>query len=652
MSALARDLEMMNVNRRRLTLLKNLAICAAVALLSCSLFSTAETATPLVPDGSFESGEGHPAGWLPNDTAGDGLTCTWTEGNAHRGARAIEAQSKKARPAWRSVAIPVSPGNSYIAGGWIRAEHGAGSLEVMFLDREGRILLRRVSPRIENCGEWRYVATDAMAPDQAATAEVAFWAKGGAAALDDAAFDRAPSTTPMNADFEMPLDSKGRIPFWNEEEDKTLSQGQRGGKYAFCADQPAHGAACLRLTADDDWFAFSSINYPVWDWNRHVALSVMMRADDGAEVRLGLTWTDSAQKPIRTDIVPAAKGASWHAVTAGPFQRPSGARGIRPVLLIAKGESNAGGEATAWFDDVALRIQDDRYLEVVANQVGYDATGPKTAVVLSNFFPVKAASGKFEMRNGQNRIVCEGEMKCAGRMRGEKTADWGWYFWRADFSSLNASGEFRVKVRLGSLTATSHPFRVGPDTLFRETAAANVDFFYVQRCGIEVPGWHAACHLDDAKLPGGTHRDLTGGWHSAGDYNKLNWEYGDGGVVYALISAYEAAPECFDGSDRDRDGLCDLLDEAWWGAKFLAKVQIPETGGILNHIEQGPDRKTWMNWCPPEKTTDNVIGTPDDPIVTKGEGNSPLAIGAWARLSRILSDRGIQNSNSARVLRD
>jgi len=73
-------------------------------------------------------------------------------------------------------------------------------------------------------------------------------------------------------------------------------------------------------------------------------------------------------------------------------------------------------------------------------------------------------------------------------------------------------------------------------------------------------------------------------------------------------------------------------------------VQIPETGGIINHIEQGPDRKTWMNWCPPENTTDNTVGTADDPTVIEGAGNSPLAIGAWARLSRLLNERGIDNS--------
>ena len=66
--------------------------------------------------------------------------------------------------------------------------------------------------------------------------------------------------------------------------------------------------------------------------------------------------------------------------------------------------------------------------------------------------------------------------------------------------------------------------------ILKQTAADAVDFFFVQRCGFDVPGWHKACHLDDAKLPDGTHLDVTGGWHSAGDYNKPMWQFGDSGV--------------------------------------------------------------------------------------------------------------------------
>ena len=188
----------------------------------------------------------------------------------------------------------------------------------------------------------------------------------------------------------------------------------------------------------------------------------------------------------------------------------------------------------------------------------------------------------------------------------------------------------------------SVPFKIGRGEVLRETAQSAVDFFFIQRCGFNVPGWHKPCHLDDAKLPDGTHIDAIGGWHSAGDYNKLMYEHGDGGVVFALLSALNASPECFGRYDRDNDGLPDALDEAIWGAEFVAKMQVPETGALRNTVSQGPGRQ-WTKWSAPEVHTDNLVGTADDPIIQPGEGNSPLVIGAWARLSDVLRHRGQTN---------
>ena len=183
-----------------------------------------------------------------------------------------------------------------------------------------------------------------------------------------------------------------------------------------------------------------------------------------------------------------------------------------------------------------------------------------------------------------------------------------------------------------------------------ETAQNAVDFFFIQRCGFEVPGWHNACHLDDANLPDGRHLDATGGWHSAGDYNKLMYEHGDGGVVFALLKAFDAAPEIFRRSDRNGDGLPDALDEAIWGAQFVAKMQIPESGALRNHVQQGPGRQ-WTKWSTPDTHTDNMAGTADDPVIETGEGNSPLVIGAWARLSSLLNQRSRTNAYLEAALR-
>jgi len=94
-----------------------------------------------------------------------------------------------------------------------------------------------------------------------------------------------------------------------------------------------------------------------------------------------------------------------------------------------------------------------------------------------------------------------------------------------------------VQIEAGKELVSSFPFRIGGDLVFRETAEAAASFYFWQRCGFAVPGIHEACHLDDARIPdqlGGGHRNVTGGWHDAGDYAKYNGYTPHS--VYALVS--------------------------------------------------------------------------------------------------------------------
>jgi hypothetical protein len=194
----------------------------------------------------------------------------------------------------------------------------------------------------------------------------------------------------------------------------------------------------------------------------------------------------------------------------------------------------------------------------------------------------------------------------------------------------------------------SYPFVIESGAILHRTAANAVDFFFVQRCGFDVPGWHKACHLDDARLPDGSHLDATGGWHSAGDYNKPMWQFGDSGVSYALATTFEAQPELFNRFRRSEAKLPDALDEAWWGAKFLAKMQNPADGSMRGDVLQGPER-TWMKWTAPDIHTDNQVGTADDPVIAAAAPNVPLTIAAWAAVARQLSAAGIESDYAERA---
>lgn len=376
------------------------------------------------------------------------------------------------------------------------------------------------------------------------------------------------------------------------------------------------------------------------------------------EGRLAVELTDATGKVLHQVSAPTIRAATnwqyaaveWNSATVAAARVTLSVQGkadfddivLAPVAMSFPGNNDD-------FDVLRLPPQ-KRVIQVFVNQVGYELFGPKTAVVAANFLPPAGAELTVQLLTAKGFAIRKQIVPCAGRVHSGTTNDWGWYFWRADFSEFMRPGVFRVAVQAEGARGESPPFQIGRDVLLRETAQSAVDFFFIQRCGFDVPGWHQACHLDDAKLPDGTQLDATGGWHRAGDYNKLTHENGDGGVVFALLTAQAQAPDIFAQFDRDANWWCDALDEAEWGAKFVAKMQIPETGGVRNHIHQGPGRD-WTKRSAPEDHTDNQVGTADDPVIQPGEGNSPLMIGGWARLAVLLKARGVTNDYLPRAVR-
>jgi hypothetical protein len=438
-------------------------------------------------------------------------------------------------------------------------------------------------------------------------------------------------------------DDRGRIPYWGEEKEDLLLKGRRAGELRPDAQTSHKDKPSVLITVSGDWFGLASINYPITPATDRHELSAWVQCDAQAKAMLLACWTDDQGRVVKVDQSAETNDHEWHQLLLS-LVAPAEAASVRLVNIAHGGR--------AWFADCDLRRlpPSTPRLRVFVNQVGYDTAGPKSVVVASSFLPADHPALSFQLIGSDGKSVWTREVSNSGRIYGGTDNDWGWYFWRADFSEWRTSGQFRACAQWGNLRAESPPFPVAPGVLLRETARNAVDFFFVQRCGFDVPGWHKPCHLDDAKLPDGTHLDATGGWHSAGDYNKLMYEHGDGGVVFALLKALQSAPDVFSGFDRDSDGVPDALDEAIWGAGFVAKMQVPETGALRNHVNQGPGRQ-WTKWSAPEDHTDNIVGTADDPIILPGEGSSPLAIGGWARLSAMLDQRGRTNDYLRRALR-
>jgi endoglucanase len=150
------------------------------------------------------------------------------------------------------------------------------------------------------------------------------------------------------------------------------------------------------------------------------------------------------------------------------------------------------------------------------------------------------------------------------------------------------------------LNARSYEFVIAPD-VYDDVLRAAVRTFYLQRCGIAKPPVHAgawadatACHLADAAtrharghLDRGL-RDLTGGWHDAGDYNKYVWTGASAAILF-MLRAWEDNPNAFPDGDLDipesGNGISDLLDEVKWELDFFLRMRLPD-GSVLSRVHQ------------------------------------------------------------------
>jgi hypothetical protein len=544
---------------------------------------------------------------------------------------------------WSHDVGAIDATRAYIVECKLATGHGRFWLKATQLDAQGNAVSEQTADSPLPGGERRWFVIQTQ-PDERAQSLRVF---GGGDAQAVFSGLRAMPFSPRtlgNADFTLPLDRKKRIPLWNEETAALLPTTRAG----LIALDPAKGHAqpgSVLAVPSGGWCATSSINYPVPMWSDQFRAETYAQSGTGAVAQVALVWSDdSAQNILRVDTGPEVNVADWRRITMPAAVPPEGAKTVRVALIARGGPVN--------FDDADLVAEPPQTpsVRVLTNQAGYGEEDPKYAVVMTNLAPNPSPGPAYAVSGANGAQVQKGALQYEGRIVGGGGADWGWYFWRADFSGLKQPGPYTIQATLGQSSASSHPFDVAPDRLFFATAKPCVDFFYVQRCGCDVPGWHKPCHMDDAKLPDGTHRDLTGGWHSAGDYNKLTWEYGDGGVTYALATLLESDPEFCARSNRDEANYEDAMEEAQWGAKYLAKQQM-DTGGFYKDIQQGPDRATWMRWAAPDVHTDNVRGTADDPIVMEGEGHSPLAIGAWAKLSVLLGERQTENDYLERAIK-
>lgn len=165
---------------------------------------------------------------------------------------------------------------------------------------------------------------------------------------------------------------------------------------------------------------------------------------------------------------------------------------------------------------------------------------------------------------------------------------------RLDFTALQAAATYRIRLSDG--LTESPPFVIS-EGVYAGLHGEMLNFLRAQRCGAN-PLVGATCHAGGASNPDakctddGLVRDISGGWHDAGDYIKFLTTGSN--VLDLLLFAYREDPSKFsdeflaDGS-AGQNGIPDILDEAKHGLDWVLKLHAApdklyyQVGGSQDH---------------------------------------------------------------------
>jgi endoglucanase len=239
--------------------------------------------------------------------------------------------------------------------------------------------------------------------------------------------------------------------------------------------------------------------------------------------------------------------------------------------------------------------------QIIVDQFGWRADAPRKVVLFAN--PQRGQNaGKsylpgssFQLRRtSDNALVFTGPVTpWKGGAIDNYSGDQVWW---GDFSSFLTPGEYVAYDPVSDLQ--SYPFSLH-NNIYNEVLKTAARMFYYQRCGQDLSeshgsNWnHQACHIGSKQdlaaelyitAPQGGPRDVSGGWHDAGDYNK--YVPFTIGPMWDLMMAYELNPRAL-GDDwnipESGNGVPDLLDEIKWELDWLLRMQLAD-GSVLNRV--------------------------------------------------------------------
>jgi hypothetical protein len=184
----------------------------------------------------------------------------------------------------------------------------------------------------------------------------------------------------------------------------------------------------------------------------------------------------------------------------------------------------------------------------------------------------------------------------------DQSGDRVWWF---DFTPYSSNGSYYVHDNANNMS--SGKFEID-DCVYSELLKTSLHVFLYQRCGVEKNAAYAGaqwadgichkgllqdtdCRLYNDAQNDNTSRDLSGGWHDAGDYNKyVNFSFD---VVLDLCDAYAFNPSVWTDNfnlPESGNGQSDLLDELKNELDWLLKMQ--ESNGAVLCMVGAPNYET------------------------------------------------------------
>lgn len=270
---------------------------------------------------------------------------------------------------------------------------------------------------------------------------------------------------------------------------------------------------------------------------------------------------------------------------------------VAAIVKINIGRIHAGIRLLNRYTGIEKKIKStsDKQPKILIDQLGYRTDDQKIAL-FKNIYP-----GKFEVidLNSNKTVLTENAYRPGiyDKSTGEKV-------YTLNFSTLTKTGEYYLLIP--NLSLKSSNFFIN-NNVYNECAVKTLQSFYYERCGIQIDNgtiWkHPACHTKPAFYYDNPEKqkNVTGGWHDAGDYNKF--------VPTTAVSAafllytYENDPSFFkDGQlniPENHNSIPDILDEARWGLKWLLKMQRPD-GAVYHKVSI----KKWTGEHLPDKEQD------------------------------------------------